>query len=138
MREFKIPGKVQAKQRPRFANGRTYTPKPTVDYERFVKSCYQDYIDIYKWEPLKCSIRAEIEVFMKVPKSDSKLVKKRKLEGYIRPMVTPDTDNLAKSLLDALNGLAYGDDKQIVELEVKKFYGETEEAKIKLIPLEEM
>ena len=75
---------------------------------------------------------------MKVPKSDSKLVKKRKLEGYIRPMVTPDTDNLAKSLLDALNGLAYGDDKQIVELEVKKFYGETEEAKIKLIPLEEM
>ena len=50
--------------------------------------------------------------------------------------MTPDTDNLAKSILDALNGLAYDDDKQIVELEVKKFYNETEEAVVKLIKLE--
>ena len=32
----------------------------------------------------------------------------------------PDCDNLAKSTLDALNGLAFGDDKQVVTLDVTK------------------
>ena len=45
MREFKIPGKVQAKQRPRLnlKNGRVYTPQPTINYESYVKWCYSDY-----------------------------------------------------------------------------------------------
>ena len=134
--KFKIPGKVQTKQRPRFYNGRVYTQKQTVDYEKLVKSVFEEYAAIYKWQPIEGAIRAEIKVYMKIPKSDTKLAKKRKLEGYVRPTVTPDTDNLAKSILDALNGLAYDDDKQIVELEVKKFYNETEEAVVKLIKLE--
>ena len=134
--EFKIPGKVQAKQRPRFYNGRVYTQKETIVYENLVKNVFKEYAEVYKWQPIEGAIRAEIKVFMKISKSDSKVVKKRKLEGYIRPTVTPDTDNLAKSILDSLNGLAYNDDKQIVELEVKKFYNETEEAVVKLIKLE--
>ena len=134
--EFKIPGKVQAKQRPRFYNGRVYTQKKTIVYENLVKNVFKEYAEIYKWQPIEGAIRAEIKVFMKISKSDSKVVKKRKLEGYVRPTVTPDADNLAKSILDSLNGLAYNDDKQIVELEVKKFYNETEEAVVKLIKLE--
>ena len=50
----------------------------------------------------------------------------------IRPTVKPDCDNLAKSILDSLNGLAYHDDKQVVELVVKKYYAENAEVKIKL------
>ena len=44
----------------------------------------------------------------------------------------PDCDNLAKSICDALNGIAWLDDKQIVALDVRKIYappghgGETE------------
>ena len=41
-----------------------------------------------------------------------------KLSGKMRPTMKPDNDNIAKSVLDALNGLAYVDDKQIVELKV--------------------
>ena len=134
--EFKIPGKVQAKQRPRFYNGRVYTQKETIVYENLVKNVFKEYAEVYKWQPIEGAIRAEIKVFMKISKSDTKLTKKRKLEGCVRPTVTPDTDNLAKSILDALNGLAYDDDKQVVELEVKKFYNETEEAVVKLIKLE--
>lgn len=38
--DFEIPGKVQAKQRPRF-NGRfAYTPEKTLEYENWVKTCY--------------------------------------------------------------------------------------------------
>ena len=114
LREFKIPGKVQAKQRPRLnlKNGRVYTPQPTINYESYVKWCYSDYAKQEGWEkPLENAISAEIEVFMPIPKSDTKKKKEAKLSGKIRPTVKPDNDNIAKSVLDALNGLAYGDDK---------------------------
>ena len=73
MREFKIPGKVQAKQRPRLnlKNGRVYTPQPTINYESYVKWCYSDYAKQKGWEKsLENAIKAEIEVFMSIPKSE--------------------------------------------------------------------
>ena len=36
----------------------------------------------------------------------------------------PDVDNIAKAVLDALNGIAYDDDKQITSLVIDKKYGE--------------
>jgi Holliday junction resolvase RusA-like endonuclease len=47
------------------------------------------------------------------------------LNNEILPMVKPDTDNIAKGVLDSLNGIAYQDDKQVVELKVNKFYNNT-------------
>ena len=133
MREFKIPGKAQAKQRPRMGrSGIVYTPKETLVYENYVKMCYSDYAKEFGWLPYENQVRAEIEVLVAVPKSDSKTKKKAKIEGMIRPAVKPDCDNLAKSILDSLNGLAYRDDKQVVELVVKKYYAENAEVKIKL------
>jgi Holliday junction resolvase RusA-like endonuclease len=134
VREFKIPGKVQAKQRPRFSkSGIVYTPKETRVYEDFVRVCYSDYANQYQWEPYDGQLRAEIEVFIQVPKSDSKLNKQAKIIGEIRPTIKPDCDNLAKSILDSLNGWAYQDDKQIIELEVKKFYSEESGVRVKLM-----
>ena len=34
----------------------------------------------------------------------------------------PDIDNIAKSVLDGLNGTAWGDDTQVVEMSIKKYY----------------
>ena len=134
MRQFKIPGRVQAKQRPRFSkSGIVYTPKETRVYENFVRACYSDYANQYKWEPYDGQLRAEVEVFIQVPKSDSKLKKQAKIIGEIRPTIKPDCDNLAKSILDSLNGLAYQDDRQIIELSVKKFYAEQSEVRVKLM-----
>ena len=134
MRQFKIPGKVQAKQRPRFSkSGIVYTPKETRVYENFVRACYSDYANQYKWEPYDGQLRAEVEVFIQVPKSDSKLKKQAKIIGEIRPTIKPDCDNLAKSILDSLNGLAYQDDRQIIELSVIKFYAEQPEVRVKLM-----
>lgn len=121
MREFKIHGKAQAKQRPRMGrSGVVYTPKETLVYENYVKMCYSDYARQFEWLPYENQVKAEIDVLVAVPKSDSKAKKKAKIEGVIRPTVKPDCDNLAKSILDSLNGLAYQDDKQVVELIVKK------------------
>ena len=44
----------------------------------------------------------------------------------------PDCDNLAKSILDALNGIAYDDDSQICSLSVFKFYGDEPRVEISL------
>ena len=133
MREFKIPGKAQAKQRPRMGrSGIVYTPKETLIYENYVKMCYSDYANQFGWLPYENQVRAEIEVLVAVPKSDSKTKKKAKIEGMIRPAVKPDCDNLAKSILDSLNGLAYHDDKQVVELSIKKYYAENAEVRVRL------
>ena len=133
MREFKIPGKAQAKQRPRMGrSGIVYTPKETLVYENYVRMCYSDYANQFGWLPYENQVRAEIEVLVAVPKSDSKTKKKAKIEGMIRPAVKPDCDNLAKSILDSLNGLAYHDDKQVVEFSVKKYYAENAEVRVRL------
>ena len=133
MREFKIHGKAQAKQRPRIGrSGVVYTPKETLVYENYVKMCYSDYARQFEWLPYENQVKAEIDVLVAVPKSDSKAKKKAKIEGVIRPTVKPDCDNLAKSILDSLNGLAYQDDKQVVELIVKKYYAENAEVRIRL------
>lgn len=113
-------------------SGIVYTPKETLVYENYVRMCYSDYAKQFGWTPYETQIRAEIEVLVQVPKSDSKVKRKAKLEGEMRPTVKPDCDNLAKSILDSLNGLAYHDDKQVVELVVKKYYAENAEVKIKL------
>ena len=46
------------------------------------------------------------------------------LDGKILPAKKPDIDNVVKAVLDALNGVAYRDDTQVVELHVRKSYSE--------------
>lgn len=39
------------------------------------------------------------------------------------PTTKPDGDNILKVVLDALNGLAYDDDRQVVKMCIIKVYG---------------
>ena len=57
-----------------------------------------------------------------IPKSISKKRREAMLAMKERPTKTPDVDNLAKSIMDALNHLAYKDDSHVVSLTVKKYY----------------
>ena len=126
---FEIIGKSQGKGRPRFSirDGfvKTYTPEKTASYENFVKVCY---LNKYKGQKLDGEIIAEIIAYFSIPKSFSKKKRVQAIEGKIRPTKKPDTDNIAKTILDSLNGIAFEDDKQVVALLVKKLYGE--EAKV--------
>lgn len=47
---------------------------------------------------------------------------KRLPKGRTRPTVRPDVDKLARSTLDALTGVAFKDDSQVVHLAVSKYY----------------
>ena len=58
-----------------------------------------------------------------MPKSYSKKKRSDALEGILRP-TNKDTDNLVKGVTDALNGIAYADDRYIYVLQAEKKYSE--------------
>ncbi|MEG1247059.1 RusA family crossover junction endodeoxyribonuclease, partial [Gordonibacter sp.] len=59
-------------------------------------------------------VSVTIDVFRALPNSRPKRV------AYEPDTVSPDADNIAKAVLDGLNGIAYEDDRQVVELHVRK------------------
>lgn len=72
-------------------------------------------------------LEAEIVSYYSIPKSFSKSKREKALGlvNLIRPTKKPDLDNIAKSVLDALNNIVYTDDSQIVKLVISKWYAET-------------
>jgi Holliday junction resolvase RusA-like endonuclease len=66
-----------------------------------------------------------IKACFSIPKSTSKKKHKLMLENIIRPTKKPDADNIAKIVCDALNGIAFLDDKQIVDARITKWYSDT-------------
>ncbi len=118
---LEILGKPMGKQRPKFGKGFTYTPKETVAYENYIKFSFQQK---YGQPNLKGQIKVDIKVYFDIPKSTSKRKRAEMLSNIIRPVKIPDCDNIAKIILDSLNGIAYKDDKQVVFLTVEKFYSD--------------
>lgn len=116
---FTILGKPVPKQRPRFSKGHAYTPKKTMDYERYVQDCFRSSMGL----KMAGMIEITIDVYMKIPKS-AKKEREDMLIGRIRPTKRPDIDNVYKVVTDALNGLAYDDDSQIVDGHIRKYYAE--------------
>lgn len=120
--KFEIHEKAIGKERPKYSNKnhRMYTPTRTSTFEEKVKSTFLEKYSI-QTEPIEKPLEAIIKVYFEAPKSLSK--KKRISLMYTPYDKKPDCDNLAKTILDALNGLAYKDDKQITYLLVEKLYG---------------
>ncbi len=123
--KFTVPGEPKGKARPRFVKtgdyARTYTPDETVRYENLVKLFYQQEA---KGTKLNGEIAAKIIGVFSIPKSVSKKNREMMLRGKILHTKKIDCDNLAKIILDSLNGIAYDDDKQVCRLYVEKIYGE--------------
>lgn len=65
-----------------------------------------------------------IEAVFPVPTAWNKTKKKEAISGLVQPTGKPDLDNIAKAVLDALNGLAYTDDSRVLDLRITKRYGE--------------
>ena len=133
---FEIPGPVVGKQRPKFARvgafTRTYTPEKTVAYENLVKHYAAEAMD--KAAPWEMPVVLKIAVYRTVPASTSKKNRAAALAGTLRPANKPDCDNIAKAIADAMNGIVYKDDAQIVELSVVKRYGERDHAAVMVSP----
>ena len=117
MEKFEVIGNIVGKGRPRFTRiggyVRTYTPKKTHDYEGLIK-------ENYTGKKYDRALKITINAYFMIPKSYTKK-KKTELPGT-RYMMKPDIDNIAKSVLDGLNGTAWSDDTQVVEMSITKHY----------------
>lgn len=140
MIQFEVPGPAVAKARARVFTVKTksggvfhraYTPSKTVNYENWIKLCFQEQKND-GFEPFSGPVWMQVDVFESVPSSFSQKKRKMALSGEIFPLKHPDCSNLLKSFEDALNGLAYGDDKQIVSVYVTKAYGEKPRAVVRI------
>lgn len=128
---FHVPGKPQGKARARtFYNQNlgkhmSVTPESTVLYENLIKTMYIRAAE-------GCKFEKEIPVTLRIVaryipvKSTSKKKMQQMLDGEILPLKKPDMDNIVKVIADALNGVAYLDDSQIVLVKAKKVYSTVE------------
>lgn len=124
---FIIPGRPVGKGRPRFTkNGNCWTPGKTVAYEREIKLAYWSTYGHRKYESDK-ALAVDIVLYYPRPKNMAKYKRLMAQKGMLRPTVKPDVDNVIKTILDALNGVAFEDDRQIVQVECEKWYDITEE-----------
>ena len=122
-----VQGKPVAKERPR-ATVRggyavVYTPKNTVQFEKYVKLVASDYAPL---KLLTGALDLRLDFYVQRPQS---------LPVSVDYMVKrPDVDNLAKSVMDALEGVLYEHDAQVFVLAVTKAYG-TPRVEIKIVEM---
>jgi Holliday junction resolvase RusA-like endonuclease len=129
-----IAGPPTAKGRPRMTRqGITYTPAATRKFEAHGRLAAQLAMD--GRPPLTVPVRAEITVDLPVPASWSAKRQDAALRGDIRPTTRPDTDNYAKTALDAINAIVVADDSLVVELVAMKRYALVPQLEITITPL---
>lgn len=122
--KFSVPGAPKGKARPRVTrSGHAYTPRDTVLYENLVKTSFTAAYPHQR--PIDAEISAVIYAYYPIPKSASRKRKQQMLDGDLKPVTKPDTDNVAKAILDSLNGIAYSDDSHVTDLTVMKRYSDT-------------
>ena len=121
---FQVEGDPKGKGRPRFSRvgnfTKVYTDKQTLTYEAMIATFAKQAMG--GTELLKTPVSVFLYVRLPVPQSYSKKRRDACLNGLEKPCKKPDIDNIAKTYLDAMNGVIFVDDTQVIDLHVKKLY----------------
>jgi len=124
MVNFSIDGPPHGKGRPRFRRFgnfvQTYTDAKTKSYETLVKEAATKAMGYSP--PLEGPVKLDLIIRLPVPKSYPKKRSEACLNGSEWPTKKVDIDNICKSVMDAMNGITYADDSQIVILRAVKIY----------------
>jgi len=132
MLEIKIPMRPVAKARPRFANGRCYTDEKTKRAEDAIAWAVKAEMIKHGIPMYETALSMYVEFGFAFPKSLSKQERELVKNGKFHHIKRPDLDNVCKTVMDSLNGLAYRDDSLIAHLEAFKVYGESDHIIIRL------
>ena len=123
---FQVEGDPKGKGRPRFSRvgnfTKVYTDKQTLSYEALIAFFAKQAMGVT--DLLETPVSVFLYVRLPVPQSYSKKRREACLSGTEKPCTKPDSDNIAKTYLDALNGVIFVDDTQVVDLHVKKLYSD--------------
>src|SRR5699024_10633017 len=115
-------------------NGQTraYNSEKSVVYKRIVKAAALSEMNKQRLNMTDRPLAMRLTFVFAPPKSYTKKKLEAVKSGELRYTKLPDADNLAKSVMDALNNVIYKDDSQIVELTVNKEYGNTDHVLINI------
>ena len=130
---FTIPGKPFAKERHRVGvvggHARAFTAPKTRSFEQKVAEIAVPMFAV----PIQGAVRLRIVATFEIPKSWSKKRRAEMLGAYHTHR--PDADNLAKSILDGLNRVAFADDAQVADQRCVKRWGQYAETYVEVAPL---
>lgn len=118
MIHFTIPGEPKAWRRSRHNGKRHYTDPVMAGYQNTVKWLAK----AAGAKLVEGPIAMEVTAYFKIPESATKARRAAMLAGDEYPTKRSDADNLGKAIMDALNGLAFNDDAQVVHLTVSKLW----------------
>ena len=124
--KFTVEGVPVGKGRPKFARRgnfvQAYTPTKTKAYEQQVADAARTAMGakLRTMEP----VQVNLDMFLPIPASWSKTKRELAQKGVVYPTTKPDIDNVAKAVFDAMNGIVFQDDKQIVKQLVTKHYSD--------------
>ncbi|MDO6747182.1 RusA family crossover junction endodeoxyribonuclease [Gilvimarinus sp. 1_MG-2023] len=125
MIEFHIPGKPQGKGRARsflMRNGKIghHTPEKTRSYEGMIRTLGMQAVG--DTQPTEQPIALTLTIVMPIPASWPAWKRELAESGRLLPTTKPDSDNVEKAVKDALNGVCWRDDAQVVSADKNKFF----------------
>ncbi|KDC15366.1 RusA family crossover junction endodeoxyribonuclease [Bordetella bronchiseptica] len=124
MLKFDVPGVPVGKGRPRAAKAgkhiTLYTPEKTAAYESTVALTARQ--AMAGNQLIDGPVSAVLDIRLPVPQSWSKRKQAAALGGTELPTKKPDADNVIKVIFDAINGVVWHDDTQVVDIVVRKRY----------------
>lgn len=139
MISFTVPGQPVGKGRPRIGkvgqHARMFTPAKTANYEDSVR--YAAHQAMGGGLPLFCAVRVRLEIRVQIPASWSVKKQGRAAAGEEHPTTKPDIDNVEKAIFDAMNGVVWRDDVQVVEVSKRKCYSHTPGVTVSVEPMPE-
>jgi Holliday junction resolvase RusA-like endonuclease len=137
MIQFTVYGEPVAQGRPRFTtiNGhaKAYDPAKSRDYKQYVRLVASQHKPD---KPLEGALALQVNIYRSIPKSFSKKKHTQAENGEIRPTTKPDVDNFLKVIKDALKGIVWKDDSQVVSAMVNKWYSEQPRVEVTCYRLE--
>jgi len=123
--EFTVPGAPVGKGRPRIikiaGHSRMKTPEKTANYESLVALAAHRAMAGHPMLLGPCDVT--LRIIVPVPASWSQKKQRAALAGTVKPTTKPDIDNVEKVIFDALNGVLWKDDVQVVDVLKSKRYG---------------
>lgn len=134
---FSVPGQPQGKGRPRVGQvggfARMFTPAKTLAYEGFI--ALQAQIAMQHHDLVDGPVLVRMFIALQIPESKSKKWKADALAGRVFPTTKPDVDNTVKAVFDALNGVVWKDDVQVVDLVLTKRYSAAPRVEVEIVPI---
>jgi len=120
MISFIVAGVPVAKARARAGRHGFYTPAKTKEAEKRVAKEARRMMA--GKEPTGAPLSIDLEFYFEPPKSWSKAKRSDAIARRTHKTSKPDVDNLAKLVKDALNGIVWVDDAQVISAYLTKRY----------------